>query len=188
MKKLALSALAALASCAALAGPPTAPAITPGFSFTEYSGSQAVGEGLVDVPFTVFYIDEKVVGGTKSWYLFFDPGLRTQGVLATIHFDNPIAAVFTTRAELDASNAAYGSDSVTYGSSRFIGLEPCSVEHVFCDAVSWAPGAQDLKLDLSALDPGDHMRVLVAVPEPVSPLLFAVGLAGLALTVRRKRS
>jgi hypothetical protein len=187
MKKTLLSLLAALASGMTLAAPPTAVDISPGFSFAEYAGSGPVGEGFVDTPFTVFYIDEKVADGFKSWYLFFDPGTRTQEVLATIHFDRPIAAVLTTKADLDASNAAYGSSSVTYGTSRFIGLEACATRYVFCDMVSWAPGGQDLNLDLSALDPGDHIRVLVAVPEPANHLLFVSGLAGLALVRRRRR-
>lgn len=187
MKKTVVSSLAALASGIALAAPPTVVDISPGFSFAEYSGSEPVGKGLVDTPSTVFYIDEQVAGGYKSWYLFFDPGTRTQDVLATIHFDQPIAAVLTTKADLDASNAAYGSSSVTYGTHRFIGLEACSTQHVFCDAVSWAPGGQELNLALSALEPGDHMRVLVAVPEPANTLLFAAGLAGLALVLRRRR-
>lgn len=188
MKQTVLSLLAALASGTTLAASPTAVDISAGFSFAEYAGSESVGRGLVDTPSTVFYIDEKVAGGYKSWYLFFDPGTKAQDVLATIRFDQPIAAVLTTKADLDASNAAYGSNSVVYGTSRFIGLEACSIQHVFCDMVSWAPGGQDLNLDLDALDPGDHIRVLVAVPEPAGTLLFAVGLAGLALALRQRRS
>ncbi len=187
MKKTALSLFAALASGLAPAAPPTVVDISPGFSFAEYVGPGPVGQGLVDTPSTAFHIDEKVSGGYKSWYLFFDPGTKTQDLLATIRFDQPIAAVLTTKADLDATNAAYGSNSVTYGSSRFIGLEACPLDRVFCDAVSWVRGGQDLNLDWSAGGPGDHIRVLVAVPEPSNHLLFATGLAGLALTLRRRR-
>jgi hypothetical protein len=145
-----------------------------------------VGQGDVNIASTLFYIDEKVADGWKSWYVFFDPGV-VQDVVATLHFDQPIHAVLSTRGELGASNAAYGADSIAYGTSRFIGLESCPVQHGFCDAVSWVAGGQDLKLDWSAIDPGDHVRVLVAVPEPANHLLFAAGLVGLALTLRRRR-
>lgn len=187
MKKLVSSAFAALGCSVVFAAPPTVVDMNPGYSFSEYAGSAPVGQGLVDSPSTVFYIDEKVAAGYKSWYLFFDPGTRTQDLLATFHFGQPIAAVLTTKADLDATNAAYGSDSVTYGTHRFIGLENCGTQHVFCDTVAWATGGQDLHVDWSALDPGDHIRVLVAVPEPSSYLLFAAGLAGLAFVRRRQR-
>lgn len=187
MKQTVLSVLAALASGMTLAAPPTVMDISAGFSFAEYAGSEPVGQGLVDTPSTVFYIDEKVAGGYKSWYLFLDPGTKAQDVLATILFDQPIAAVLTIKADLDASNATYGSNSITYGTHPFSGLEPCSPQRVFCDAVAWAPGGQELNLAWSALDPGDHMRVLVAVPEPANMLLSAAGLAGLALVLSRRR-
>lgn len=183
----ALTLSCGLAIGAAHASPPTAVDIPPGFSFAEYSGSAAVGQGDVNIASTLFYINEKVAEGWKSWYIFFDPGLG-QDLVATLHFDQPIHAVLTTRSELDATNAAYGADSITYGTSRFIGLEYCSVPHAFCDTVSWVAGGQDLKLDWGALHPGDHIRVLVAVPEPANHLLFAAGLVGLALSLRRRRN
>lgn len=184
---LALTLCVGVALGTAEASPPTVVDITPGFSFAEYSGSAAVGRGDVRVDSTLFYIDEKVADGWKSWYLFADPGI-VQGLVATLHFDQPIHAVLTMRAELDATNAAYGADSITYGTSRFIGLESCSVAQAFCDTVSWVAGGQDLKLDWGAYHPGDHIRVLVAVPEPANHLLFAGGLVGLALTLRRRRT
>jgi hypothetical protein len=184
---LALTLSVGMALGTAHASPPTAVDIDAGFSFAEYTGSAAVGRGDVSIASTLFYIDEKVAGGWKSWYLFADPGV-SQGLVATLHFDQPIHAVLTTRGELDATNATYGADSITYGTSRFIGLESCGVAHAFCDAVSWVAGGRDLVLDWDAVHPGDHIRVLVAVPEPANHLLFAAGLAGLALTLRRRRS
>ena len=187
MKKLLLSGFTALNGAAAVAAAPTMTDSDAGFSFDEYAGSAPVGRGLVNTPSTLFYIDEKTAGGLASWYVFFDPGRRPQDLVATIHFDQPIAAVLTTKADLDATNAAFGSASVTYGTSRFIGIEDCPLTQVFCDAVSWTPGGRDLHLDWSAVHPGDHIRVLVAVPEPASHLLFATGLFALGMSLRRRR-
>ena len=181
------AACAVLATTGAPAAVPGAVDLNAGYGFAAYAGSAAVGHGDVNVASTLFYIDEQVADGWKSWYVFFDPGVA-QDLVATLHFDQPIHAVLTTRADLDATNSAYGASGITYGTSRFIGLESCPVGHVFCDAVAWTPGGHDLTLDWSAIDPGDHIRVLVAVPEPANYLLFAAGLAGLALMLRRRRS
>ena len=53
---------------------------------------------------------------------------------------------------------------------------------MFCDAVFWTPGGHDLRLDWSAVDPGDHVRVLVAIPEPPSCLMLGLGLFELGLS------
>lgn len=185
------SALLALAGCLALgtaqAAAPLAIGLDAGYSFSAYAGPAPVGQGDVDEPYTLFYIDEQVAAGYKSWYVFFDPGPLTQDLQVTLRFEQPIAAVLTTRAELDASNAAYGAAGITYGSSRHMGLETCPIGRVYCDAVGWIPGSHELVLDWSAVHPGDHIRVLVAVPEPPNLLLFGAGLAALALTLRRRR-
>ncbi len=178
--------LASLAASVSAAAPPTVVDIDPGYSFVEYSDSVAVGRGDVNIASTLFYIDEGAADGWKSWYLFFDPGV-VQDLGATLHFDQPIHAVLTTRAELGATNVDYGADSITYATSRFMGLESCPIERVFCDAVSWVAGGHDLTLDWTALDPGDHIRVLVAVPEPSNYALFAAGLLGLGIALRRRR-
>lgn len=185
------SATLALACCLALGSAqgaaPLALGLDPGYSFSEYAGSAPVGLGDVDTPYTLFYIDEQAAAGYESWYVFFDPGPLTQELRVTIQFDRPIAAVLTTRAELDASNAAYGAAGITYGSSRFMGLETCPVGRVYCDAADWIAGGHELMLNWSAVHPGDHIRVLLTVPEPPNPMLFAAGLAGLALMLRRRR-
>lgn len=178
---------AVFASAQALAASPTAVDLNAGYSFSEYTGSAAVGRGDVNTPSTLFYIDEKAAGDVKAWYLFFDPGRPTQDVQATIHFDQPIEFVFTAKSDLDATNAAFGASGVTYATSRYIGLENCPVVHTFCDSVFWVPGSQELRIDWSAVDPGDHIRVLVAIPEPPGSVMLGLGLFGLGLSLHRRR-
>jgi PEP-CTERM motif len=180
-----LGLVAGLAAGTASAADPTVVDITPGFSFAEYGAAAAVGHGEIDVASTLFYIDEQAADGWKSWYVFFDPA-SVQRVGATLHFDQPIHAVLTSKADLDATNALYGVDVDgdalwdDYATHRFVGLERRN-------AISWSPGGHDLVIDWTALDPGDHIRVLVAVPEPSNYALFAAGLLGLVITLRRRR-
>lgn len=184
--RVAVAIAAGYASSLAVAAPPVAVDLTPGFSFVEYAGSAPVGQGAVNTPSTLFYIDEQTAAGYKSWYVFLDPGRPTQDLLATLRFDQPIAAVLTTRAELDATNAVYGAPTITYGSRHFMGIEACPLDRIFCDAVTWTAGATELALDWSAVHPGDHIRVLV-VPEPSSVLLLGAGLLALGATLRHRR-
>lgn len=184
MKSLVLAlALLGLAT-GAQAGDPSVTGLTPGYSFSEYTGTAPVGNGSVDVNSALFYIDEQTVGGLKSWYIFFDPK-RGQEVEATIHFDAPIQSVLTTRSALDSTNAVYGIDvdgdgaADDYGSSVFIGLEPDN-------QALWSVGGNSLYIKWSALDPGDHIRVLTAVPEPSTYALLIAGLFMIGVTTLRR--
>ena len=193
MRKIAsLASLAALALAAPLAhaADPVASTLTPGFSFEEYGGAQAVGAGQVDVRDTLYFIDEMSVGGLKAWYIFFDPK-GGQSVEATLTFDMPLVDVFAARDALDGSNATYGidvdGDTVfdDYASSTFIAPEPAGR---FADSFSWTPGSNTLVLHFNALDPGDHIRVIVGtVPEPATCALFGAGAALFAFVARRRR-
>lgn len=181
----ALTLLAAFALGSARAAAPLVLDIDAGVSFAEYAGLAPVGQGNIDDSTTLFYVDEQTVDGVKSWLIFFDPaGLGR--VDATLHFDLPIQAVLTTKSQLQSSHALYGVDIDgdglldDYAMHRFIGLERRN-------RIAWAEGGHELELSWTAADPGDHIRVLIAVPEPPNPLLFAAGLAGLALTLRRRR-
>jgi hypothetical protein len=181
----AVTLLAALALGSARAAAPVVLDIDPGVSFAEYTGSAPVGQGNIDDSTTLFYVDEQTVDGVKSWFIFFDPaGLGR--VDATLHFDLPIQAVLTTKSQLQASHAPYGVDIDgnglfdDYAMHRFIGLERRNW-------IGWSAGGHELELSWTAADPGDHVRVLLAVPEPPSPMLFAAGLAGLALMLHRRR-
>lgn len=163
----------------ALAAAPVADSLSPGFSFAEYTGSAPVGIGQVDVDQTLFFIDEKSVGGVKSWLVFYDADRDFGFVEATLRFDRPILDVISTREGLDATTPLYGSDAVSYASVRLTGLERS-------DSLAWTFGGSTLDLRLITADPGDHIRVLTAVPEPATYALMLAGV-GLFGWLRRHR-
>jgi hypothetical protein len=181
--KLALIAFL-LAAGTAQAGDPVATGLPAGFTFSEYSGTTAVGDGMVNVSNVLFFIDEKTVAGIKSWYIFFEP-LTVENVTATITFDTPIVNVLDTKPGLDGSNATYGIDVDgdgifdDYTTSLLIAPEGR-------DSTTWTVGG--VTLDWISLNPGDHFRVLTlatAVPEPETWALFAAGFALLGWRARR---
>ncbi len=178
MVRSLMVALAVAAAPIAHAAAPVALSLTNGFTFEAYSGDAPVGAGGVATNFKLFYIDEKLIDGFKSWYVFFDPA-RVQAVSATLQFALPIAAVYTTRGELLAS-AAFTSDTVSYAYRPATGLESD------VDIVAWSPGGRSLELSWLASGPGDHIRVLTAVPEPASYAMLVAGLGVVGWLARRR--
>lgn len=181
--RLKLALIALLCAGGSAHADPTAAGLPAGFTFSEYTGTAPVGSGQVDSSGHLYFLDEKTVGGVKSWYIFFDPA-RAQGITATITFDMPIVDVLRTRPTLDASNPTYGididGDGVfdDYTSSLLIAPEPG-------DTTTFAIGSNTLTIDWLTVDPGDHIRVLTAVPEPGTFALLATGLAALGWSSRR---
>jgi hypothetical protein len=175
----AVLALAALvAAPAALAAAPVATALTPGFSFAEYTGAASVGAGDVDITGTLFYVDEQLIDGLKSWFIFYDPRGPSE-LTATLTFDAPIVDVITSFAGL-AGSSQFESDAVGYRYARFTGLEGR-------DSIGFSQGGTSLRLSFHAVEPGDHIRVLTAIPEPGTYALMAGGLAMLLWLARRRR-
>lgn len=170
--------------CAALAAPayaldPTATVKINGAtaSFMEYAGSDPVGVGAVDTN-KLFFIDEKTVDGVKSWYVFFDPKCKA-AVYAEITFSNVITGLITTTKALYDTNSVYGISGIDYESVKYTGLEKR-------DYASFS--GNTLKIHWKAGDPGDHIRVLTAVPEPQTYALLLAGLGAMTLVARRRHA
>ena len=121
----------------------------------------------------------------SSHYIFFDPE-NFRSIVGTVLFDAPILAVMTSSGNLAASDILW-NDNTTY-----VNLAGRDLEQG--DALSINAGNSALlDIELSALSPGDFIRVITQgqgqtnpnpVPEPMSMTLFGAGLAGAAL--RRK--
>lgn len=181
MKSRLAAAFAAFCLVAgAQAADPTVDSLTPGLSFAEYSSPTPVGQGQVDSD-TLWFIDEQTGPLGKAWYIFFDPA-EGLDVFANITFDAPITGVFSTRADLDGSNATYGAPGINYGTSFFIGLEDRTDAFTIVGNV--------LTIDWRAVDPGDHIRVftqVTVVPEPETYALLMAGLLAMGFVSRRRR-
>jgi len=190
MKQLVTSlglALLAVGSQAA----PVAVTLPTSFTLTPYSGTVAVNAGLLDSDRTLFTVREQAHDGLQSWYLVYDP-LNPGRVRATLDFGAPIVAVYATTAELAASQADWSvdidGDGVfnDYAFRNLMGLESV-------DITTWTVGGSLLSIDWRADDPGDHLRVLVRlpqennVPEPASAALVLLGLGLGAASARRRR-
>jgi PEP-CTERM motif len=146
-------------------------------SFMEYAGSDPVGVGEVDTN-KLFFIDEKTVDGVKSWYVFFDPKCKA-AVYAEITFSNAITGLITTTKGLYDTNSVYGISGVDYESVKYTGLEKR-------DYATYS--GNTLKIHWKAGDPGDHIRVMTAVPEPQTYALLLAGLGAMTLVARRRKA
>jgi hypothetical protein len=179
ISRLAAGFAALCLAATAQAADPTVDSLTPGLSFAEYSNPTPVGQGQVDSD-TLYFIDELSGALGKAWYIFFDPA-DGRDVFANITFDAPITGVFSTRPDLDGSNATYGAPGINYGTSFFIGLEDRTDGFTVVGNV--------LTIDWRAVDPGDHVRVftqVTVVPEPETYALFMAGLLAVRFVARRR--
>lgn len=183
--------LVGLLLAASLASAQAAPTVsisgqTAGQDHAFYSGAAAIGSGAINDANTLFVVQEKQVAGQQSWLFFADPSALTR-MAATLSFNVPILAVYTSRTDLVASSASFGIDVDgdgrlnDYANRAAMGLEAT-------DILTYTLGGNTLRLDWRVQAAGDTMRVLTAVPEPGSLALLALGLLAIGLKLRQRRS
>jgi hypothetical protein len=181
-RSLVAAALIGLsAGMAQAAADPTA-VITQPYSFTNWLGvnDAPVGAGQVDDNGVLYYIKEFGTGQFQSWMIFFDPRSR-ESIDAVITFDRPVIGINVTDTDV-ANTTPFGlisGNGVTYLNVRNTGLEPAT------DTATFAGNTVTIRW--TATDPGDHIRVFTAVPEPSSVALVALGLLGVGASLRRSR-
>jgi hypothetical protein len=181
MNKLKLITAAAVAL---LTGPALAEA--PGASlnrgWAEYTGTQAVGNNKVQDNNTAYWIYEGTGSwmgqAVKSWFVFWDPRASSR-LEGSVSFAQDIVFLHDDKAELEAT-AGFNKAGITYDySNNLVGLESGDKA-----GTSWA--GQTLSLKWNASNPGDHVRVMTAVPEPGTYAMFAAGLLALGFMARRR--
>jgi len=181
-KLLALAVIAAtLAVSNAIAANPTA-ALDKGW--VEYTGTGAVGNNNINDNDNAYWVYESsgtwMEQAVNSWFVFWDPRSASR-VEGDISFDQNILFVHDDKVELIAT-AAFGKAGVTYDYSRnLVGLEAG-------DKAGTSVTGNTLSIKWNASNPGDHIRVMTAVPEPGTYAMFAAGLAVLGFMARRRRA
>ncbi|MBE2245594.1 MAG: PEP-CTERM sorting domain-containing protein [Burkholderiaceae bacterium] len=177
--RLALAAVLALGTVSAQAADPTASLDR---SFVEYTGNGPIGNNnLASNDFYWMFESSGMYDGqaVNSWFLIWEP-VRAR-VSGSVTFDAPILYMFDDQAEMIAT-AGFGKPGVTYDYSHpNMGLD-------VVDKTATSFAGPTLTLAWNGSDPGDHVRILTAVPEPQT---YALMLAGLGLTAwyaRRRRA
>lgn len=174
-------AAAAIALSASIASAQPTASLTPGFTFVDWLtiNNATIGGGAVDDLSVVYFLKEKQIGNFQSWLIFFDPS-TAQSVSGTVTFQQSIAQIFTSSADVNVTSAAFRlTPTVTYDAVALTGLEDG-------DAAAFA--GNQLNFNWTASDPGDHVRVLTnVVPEPSTYAMMIVGLGVITIAARRRR-
>jgi hypothetical protein len=172
----ALAAVCALVASAAQAAPP-APTASLDKAFVEYTGAGPIGNnGVQDgTNFYWMYESSGIYLGQEvhSWWLMWDPEQST-AVRGSVSFGSNILFVHDDKAELQATSSFEKSGvSYTY-SANLVGLESG-------DKSNTSFAGNTINLRWNASSPGDHVRVMTAVPEPSTYVLLVAGLLAIGV-------
>ncbi|MDP2880606.1 MAG: FxDxF family PEP-CTERM protein [Azonexus sp.] len=176
MKKFITGMALAIAAVSAFAAPaPSASLTTSGATFAEYTGS-TVGSNDININNTLFWMYEGTNLGHNSYLLMFDP-LSNGSMAGSVTFSGNIAYVASTTIALVGTDFLFSKPGVTYDWKTNSGLESND---------SLSISGNTLTLSWRGASPGDHIRVLTAVPEPESYAMFLAGLGIIGAMIRRK--
>lgn len=153
------------------------------FTVTTQTTVNIVNPGTYD-----YYPGTAVLGpGTyMSWFLHLDPPATSYvPARGTIQFEQAIAALIGTDAELNSSLASFGRPGTLYPTTE----NPHATDFgpPGDDVVTLSADMLTLTIDWSALPHEDQLRILTSVPEPASTLTLSIGLVLLALARRIRR-
>jgi hypothetical protein len=118
--------------------------------------------------------------GVASHYVFFDPR-GTLRAIGSVTFSQKILGILRTTGGIGDTNSAFGLPTVSYVSVSATGLESSDL------ITSISNDGKTLNYNWNAANPGDHIRVLTAVPEPATWafMILGFGLIGGALRSRK---
>lgn len=120
-----------------------------------------------------------IASGTavNSHYVAFDPR-QGRTIRGNVTFSGRVLGVITTLPTLQATDALFGLPGVNYLSPTARGLESN-------DSISFS--GNQVFLNWRASSPGDHVRVLTAVPEPSTWAMMLAGFMAVGGMIRSRR-
>jgi PEP-CTERM motif len=177
-----VTSLAGLALAAAAHAAPTAPTASLSKTFTEYTGAGPIGNNGVQDQDNFYWMYESsgnyLGQDVHSWWLMWDPK-NSASVRGTVSFASSILYMHDDKAELIATNGFQKAGVAYTYAANAVGLEAG-------DKSNTSFAGDTLTLRWGASSPGDHIRVMTAVPEPATYALLFLGLVAIGLFATRR--